>query len=108
MLFASFDFLIFFVPVLLAFWALRNHPAARVLMLLVASYFFYMGGSRPPPGEVSPPWYFAGLLVAWRVRPARWRDGRRCGRRCRRRGPGHLSLPQSLSLSIIISAPLPA
>lgn len=64
MLFASFDFLIFFVPVLLAFWALRNHPAARVIMLLGASYFFYMGGSKPPPGEVSPPWYFAGLLVA--------------------------------------------
>jgi alginate O-acetyltransferase complex protein AlgI len=64
MLFASLDFLIFFVPVLLAFWALRNHPAARVILLLAASYFFYMGGSRPPPGEVSPPWYFAGLLVA--------------------------------------------
>jgi len=63
MLFASFDFLIFFVPVLLAFWALRNHPAARVLMLLGASYFFYMGGSRPPDGGVSPPWYFAGLLL---------------------------------------------
>jgi D-alanyl-lipoteichoic acid acyltransferase DltB (MBOAT superfamily) len=64
MLFASFDFLIFFVPVMLAFWALRNHPAARVLMLLGASYFFYMAGPRPPEGEISPPWYFAGLLLA--------------------------------------------
>jgi alginate O-acetyltransferase complex protein AlgI len=64
MLFASFDFLIFFVPVLLAFWALRNHPVARVIMLLGASYFFYMAGPRPPEGDISPPWYFAGLLVA--------------------------------------------
>ncbi|HVI00280.1 MAG TPA: MBOAT family O-acyltransferase [Enhygromyxa sp.] len=64
MLFASFDFLLFFVPVMLAFWALRNHPAARVLMLLGASYFFYMAGPRPPEGEISPPWYFAGLLLA--------------------------------------------
>ncbi len=64
MLFASFDFLIFFVPVLLGFWALRNHPAARVVLLLGASYFFYMAGARPPQGEISPPWYFAGLLVA--------------------------------------------
>jgi alginate O-acetyltransferase complex protein AlgI len=63
MLFASFDFLLFFVPVMLAFWALRNHPAARVLMLLGASYFFYMAGPRPPEGEISPPWYFAGLLL---------------------------------------------
>ena len=60
MLFASFDFLLFFVPVMLAFWAMRNHPAARVLMLLGASYFFYMAGPRPPEGELSPPWYFAG------------------------------------------------
>ena len=64
MLFASFDFLLFFVPVMLAFWALRNHPVARVLMLLGASYFFYMAGPRPPEGEISPPWYFAGLLLA--------------------------------------------
>lgn len=64
MLFASFDFLLFFVPVMLAFWALRNHPVARVLMLLGASYFFYMAGPKPPEGELSPPWYFAGLLLA--------------------------------------------
>jgi alginate O-acetyltransferase complex protein AlgI len=63
MLFASFDFLIFFVPVLAAFWALRNHPVARVLLLLAASYFFYMASARPPAGELPPPWTFAGLLV---------------------------------------------
>jgi alginate O-acetyltransferase complex protein AlgI len=64
MLFASFDFLLFVVPVVLAFWALRSHAAARTLMLLVASYWFYMASARPPEGEISPPWYFAGLLVA--------------------------------------------
>ncbi len=63
MLFASFDYLLFFVPVLLGFWALRQHPAARTALLLVASYFFYMASARPPEGEISPPWYFAGLLV---------------------------------------------
>ena len=63
MLFASFDFFLFFVPVLLAFWALRNFPRARVLMLLGASYFFYMAGPKPPEGQVSAPWYFVGLLV---------------------------------------------
>ena len=63
MLFASFDFLIFFVPVLAAFWALRGHPAVRVVMLIGASYFFYMASSRPPAGELPPPWYFAGLLL---------------------------------------------
>jgi alginate O-acetyltransferase complex protein AlgI len=63
MLFASFDFLLFFVPVLAAFWLLRGHPAARVVMLIGASYFFYMASSLPPAGELPPPWYFAGLLL---------------------------------------------
>ncbi|NVB36971.1 MBOAT family protein [Pseudenhygromyxa sp. WMMC2535] len=63
MLFASFDFLLFFVPVLLAFWALRSHPRARVLLLIAASYFFYMASARPPEGALSPPWTFAGLLL---------------------------------------------
>lgn len=62
MLFASFDFLLFFVPVLAAFWLLRGHAAARVAMLIGASYFFYMASARPPAGELPPPWYFAGLL----------------------------------------------
>ncbi|MCH9684002.1 MAG: MBOAT family protein [Deltaproteobacteria bacterium] len=61
MLFPTFDFLVFVVPVLLAFWALGHRPLARVLLLLIASYFFYMAGPKtdPPPT----PWYFAGLLV---------------------------------------------
>jgi alginate O-acetyltransferase complex protein AlgI len=63
MLFASFDFLLFFVPVLAAFWLLRGHTVARVAMLIGASYFFYMASSRPPAGELPPPWYFAGLLL---------------------------------------------
>ncbi|MCA9706084.1 MAG: MBOAT family protein [Myxococcales bacterium] len=61
MLFPTFDYLVFLVPILVAFWALGHRPVARVLLLLVASYFFYMAGPKtdPPPT----PWYFAGLLV---------------------------------------------
>lgn len=61
MLFTTFDFLLFIVPVLVAFWAVSHRPVARVLLLLFASYFFYMAGPKtdPPPT----PWYFAGLLV---------------------------------------------
>jgi D-alanyl-lipoteichoic acid acyltransferase DltB (MBOAT superfamily) len=61
MLFPTFDFLLFAIPVLLGFWALSHRPVARVLLLLAASYFFYMAGPKmePPPT----PWYFAGLLV---------------------------------------------
>lgn len=61
MLFPTFDFLIFAIPVLVVFWALGHRPIARVLFLLGASYFFYMAGPKtvPPPT----PWYFAGLLV---------------------------------------------
>jgi D-alanyl-lipoteichoic acid acyltransferase DltB (MBOAT superfamily) len=62
-LFASFDFLLFFIPVLLAFWALRDRPFARTLLLIAGSYFFYMASARPLPGEVSTPWYYAGLLI---------------------------------------------
>jgi alginate O-acetyltransferase complex protein AlgI len=63
MLFASFDFLLFFVPVLAAFWLLRGHAVARAAMLIGASYFFYMASARPPAGELPPAWYFAGLLL---------------------------------------------
>jgi alginate O-acetyltransferase complex protein AlgI len=61
MLFPTFDFLLFAIPVLLAAWALANRPLARTLLLLGASYFFYMGGpaTDPPPT----PWYYVGLLV---------------------------------------------
>ena len=61
MLFPTFDFLVFMLPVLIAFWALSHRPKARLVLLLVASYFFYMAGPKtdPPPT----PWYFAGLLV---------------------------------------------
>ena len=55
-------FYAFAVPVILAFWALRGRPGARTVMLLLASYFFYMASAKPPEGEISPPWYFAGLL----------------------------------------------
>jgi alginate O-acetyltransferase complex protein AlgI len=61
MLFSTFDYLLFAVPVIVAFWALSHRPWARVWLLLVASYFFYMAGPKtePPPT----PWYFAGLLL---------------------------------------------
>ena len=41
MLFASFDFVVFFLPVLLAYWLLAKRPVLRWLWLLGASYFFY-------------------------------------------------------------------
>jgi len=63
MLFASLDFLLFFVPIFGLFWLLRDHPLPRTLLLLAASYFFYMAGSRPPDGGLPPHWTFAGLLA---------------------------------------------
>lgn len=63
MLFASFDFVLFFVPVLLGYWALSGRPIARTLLLLAASYFFYMASPRPMGGGLPTPWYFVGLLV---------------------------------------------
>ncbi|MCB9756649.1 MAG: MBOAT family protein [Myxococcales bacterium] len=61
MLFPTFDFLLFAIPVLVGFWAIADRPVARVLFLTFASYFFYMAGPKttPPPA----PAYFAGLLV---------------------------------------------
>ncbi|MEM9458659.1 MAG: MBOAT family O-acyltransferase [Myxococcota bacterium] len=61
MLFPTFDFLLFALPVLIGFWALAERPVARVLFLLVASYFFYMAGPKTDP--LPAPWYFAGLLL---------------------------------------------
>ena len=63
MLFASFDFLLFFAPVFLGFWMLRDRPMARTALLLAASYFFYMASARPPDGSLPTPWYFVGLLA---------------------------------------------
>ena len=61
MLFPSFDFLVFVIPVLLVFWAASGRPVVRVVFLLGASYFFYMAGPKlDPPGT---PWYYAGLLL---------------------------------------------
>ncbi len=61
MLFPSFDFLVFIIPVLLVFWAASGRPVLRVVFVLGASYFFYMAGPKlDPPGT---PWYYAGLLL---------------------------------------------
>lgn len=61
MLFPTFDFLLFALPVILGFWVLSGRPVARVLFLIAASYFFYMAGPKtdPPPA----PWYYAALLL---------------------------------------------
>ncbi|EDM77097.1 putative poly(beta-D-mannuronate) O-acetylase (Alginate biosynthesis protein algI) [Plesiocystis pacifica SIR-1] len=61
MLFPTFDFLLFLIPILVGFWLLADKPVARGLWLLVGSYFFYMAGPKtePPPA----PAYFAGLLL---------------------------------------------
>ncbi|MCX4243418.1 MBOAT family O-acyltransferase [Paraliomyxa miuraensis] len=61
MLFPTFDFLLFALPVLIGFWALAERPVARVLFLLCASYFFYMAGPKTEP--LPAPWYYAGLLA---------------------------------------------
>lgn len=61
MLFVSFDFLLFIVPVLLISWGLSLAPTLRVLFLIAASYFFYMAGPETDP--LQPPWYFVGLLA---------------------------------------------
>lgn len=63
MLFASFDFLLFFLPVLAAFWALRHWPKWRWVLLLLASYFFYVAGPAPAGATLPAPWYFLGFLV---------------------------------------------
>jgi alginate O-acetyltransferase complex protein AlgI len=62
MLFASFDFLLFFLPVLAAYWLLASRPKARLLLLLGASYFFYTAAARPPGGGLPTGWYYVGLL----------------------------------------------
>ena len=63
MLFASYDFLLFFVPVLIGFWALRGRPLARTILLIGASYWFYMASAKPVGGALPAAWYFVGLLV---------------------------------------------
>lgn len=63
MLFASFDFLIFVLPVLAAYWALASRTTARLCLLLCAGYFFYMAAARPPGGGLPTRWYFVGLLA---------------------------------------------
>jgi len=63
MLFASFDFLLFVVPVLAAFWLLADRPQARIALIIGASYFFYMAAARPPGGELPPRFTFAALIV---------------------------------------------
>src|SRR5690606_5792960 len=64
MLFASLDFLIFFLPVLAGYWALAARPRARWILLLASSYFFYCASSKPVSGELPTHWAYVGLLVS--------------------------------------------
>ncbi len=61
MLFPTFDFLLFVIPVLAAAWMLAHRPRWRTLLLLGASYFFYMAGPKNEP--LPTPWYYVGLLL---------------------------------------------
>ncbi len=63
MLFASFDFLLFFPLAFLGYWALGKRPTARALWVVAASYFFYMASAKPTGGPLPTPWYFVGLLL---------------------------------------------
>lgn len=63
MLFASLDFLIFFLPVLFAYWALEGKPRARWGLLLASSLFFYCASSKPVSGQLPTPWHYVLLLV---------------------------------------------
>ena len=63
MLFASLDFLLFFIPVLTVYWLLRSQHTLRNLWVIAASYFFYMASTRPVDGSLPPPWYFVFLLL---------------------------------------------
>jgi D-alanyl-lipoteichoic acid acyltransferase DltB (MBOAT superfamily) len=63
MLFASFDFLLFFCVAFGGYWALAGRPAWRAVWVVAASYFFYTAASKPVEGPLPTPWYFVGLLV---------------------------------------------
>jgi alginate O-acetyltransferase complex protein AlgI len=54
MLFPTFGFALFFLPVFLASWMLQGQPVARKLLLLAASYVFYAAWSP----------YFCALILA--------------------------------------------
>jgi D-alanyl-lipoteichoic acid acyltransferase DltB (MBOAT superfamily) len=64
MLFASLDFLIFFLPVLAGYWALAERPRARWILLLASSYFFYCASSKPVTGALPTHWGYVGLLIS--------------------------------------------
>ena len=63
MLFASFDFLLFFAVAFAGYWALAGRPGLRAMWVVAASYFFYMAGSKPVDGPLPTPWYYVGLLA---------------------------------------------
>lgn len=63
MLFASFDFLLFFLVAFAGYWALVGHPRLRAVWVVATSYFFYTAGAKPLQGPPPTPWYYVGLLL---------------------------------------------
>lgn len=63
MLFASFDFLLFFSVAFAAYWLLSGRARTQILLVTALSYFFYSASSKPVDGPLPTPWYFVGLLI---------------------------------------------
>lgn len=63
MLFASFDFLLFFSVAFVGYWLLRNRPLGQLSLVTGLSYFFYSASCKPVDGPLPTPWYFVGLLI---------------------------------------------
>ncbi|MFO7177150.1 MAG: MBOAT family O-acyltransferase [Pseudomonadota bacterium] len=62
MLFASFDFLLFFCVAFAGYWVLAGLPQLRALWILALSYFFYVAGPKPTDGPPPLSWHYVGLL----------------------------------------------
>jgi alginate O-acetyltransferase complex protein AlgI len=63
MLFASFDFLLFFSVAFVGYWLLSARPLGQLVFMTGLSYFFYSASPKPVDGPLPTPWTFVGLLV---------------------------------------------
>lgn len=104
MLFASFDYLLFFTVAFTVYWALAGHRVARLLWIVATSYFFYAAGPKPTSGPLPTPWHYVGLLVlstvvdwwcALRIDQARTRAGSTTNERA-----GHAWIILSLTFNL--------
>src|SRR5690606_13144996 len=64
MLFASFDFLLFFCVAFAGYWVLGGLPRLRAFWVLALSYFFYVAGPKPTDGPPPLSFHYVGLLIA--------------------------------------------